>query len=340
MKVDAVTLGTPLAEVPAQVRRAEADGYDAWLTGETAHDPLLTCALAAEHAERLQVGTAIAVAFPRSPMHVAYAAHDLQALSGGRFVLGLGSQVRAHVEKRFSATWSRPAARMREFVLALRAIWDAWEHRERLRFEGEFYRHTLMTPFFAPAPHGLAAPEVWLAAVGPRMTRVAGEVADGLLCHGFTTDRYLTEVTLPTLEEGAALAGKGRADLEVSLPVFVVTGDDEAERAEVDHGVRAQIAFYGSTPAYRSVLDLHGLGELHEELHARSRAGDWDAMTAAVDDEVLRTFAIVAEPTQVGAAIRERYGGLVDRISLYTSYRFTGDGWNRLLADVRDDGRA
>jgi probable F420-dependent oxidoreductase len=335
MKIDAVTLGSPLTRVAAEVARAEGEGYDAWLTGETAHDPLLTCTLAAEHSRRVQVGTAIAVAFPRSPMHVAYAGHDLQALSEGRFVLGLGSQVKAHVEKRFSSTWSRPAARMREFVLALRTIWDAWERGERLRYEGEIYRHTLMTPFFAPAPHGLGPPPVWLAAVGPRMTEVAGEVADGLLCHGFTTDRYLTEVTLPTLEQGARHAGKRRGDLEVSLPVFVVTGDDEQEWAEVEAGVRAQIAFYGSTPAYRSVLDLHGWGRLHERLHELSRAGDWDAMTAAVDDEVLHTFAVVAEPHEVGAAIVDRYAGLIDRLSLYTSYRFVGEPWRRLLADVR-----
>jgi probable F420-dependent oxidoreductase len=335
LKLDAVTLGSPLTRVRDEVRRAEDEGYDAWLTGETAHDPLLTCTLAAEHSRRMQIGTAIAVAFPRSPMHVAYAGHDLQALSEGRFVLGLGSQVKAHVEKRFSAAWSRPAARMREFILALRAIWHAWEQGERLRFEGEIYRHTLMTPFFAPSPHGFGPPAVWLAAVGPRMTEVAGEVADGLLCHGFTTDRYLTEVTLPTLEQGAARAGKGREDLEVGLPVFVVTGEDEAEWAEVEAGVRAQIAFYGSTPAYRAVLDLHGWGALHEHLHELSRAGDWEAMTAAVDDEVLHTFAIVAEPNEVGTAIVERYAGLIDRISLYTSFEFAGEAWERLLADVR-----
>jgi probable F420-dependent oxidoreductase len=335
MKVDAITLGCPLTEVADEVRRAEAAGYDAWLIGETAHDPLLASVLAAEHAERIEVGTAIAVAFPRSPMHVAYAAHDLQAMTGGRFLLGLGSQVKAHVEKRFSATWSRPAARMREFVLALRTIWEAWEERAPLRFEGELYRHTLMTPFFAPAPHGHGAPEVWLAAVGPRMTEVAGEVADGVHCHGFTTDRYLHEVTLPTLAQGAARAGRPAGAVQVALPVFVVTGDDDAETAEVDRGVRAQIAFYGSTPAYRAVLDLHGWGELHDHLHQLSRAGDWDAMPAAIDDEVLHTFAIVAEPDEVGAAISERYAGLVDRISLYTSYRFTGEHWARLLEDVR-----
>jgi probable F420-dependent oxidoreductase len=333
-----MTLGGPLAALGDEVRTAEERGYDGWFVGETAHDPLLACVVAGQASERLQVGTAITVAFPRSPMHVAYAAHDLQALTGGRFVLGLGSQIKPHIEKRFSAPWSRPAARMREYVLALRAIWHAWEHGERLRFEGELYRHTLMTPFFTPPDHGFGPPAVWVAAVGPRMTEITGEVADGLLCHGFTTDRYLTEVTLPTLTAGAEQAGRSRDDLEVALPVFVVTGRDEAETAEVEAGVKAQIAFYGSTPAYRAVLDLHGWGELHEQLHQRSLAGDWAGMTAMIDDEVLHTFAVVAPPDEVGRAIRQRYDGLVDRISLYTGFEFDGELWERLLADVRDDG--
>jgi probable F420-dependent oxidoreductase len=331
-----MTLGGPLAALGDEVRTAEERGYDGWFVGETAHDPLLACVVAGQASERLQVGTAITVAFPRSPMHVAYAAHDLQALTGGRFVLGLGSQIKPHIEKRFSTPWSRPAARMREYVLALRAIWHAWEHGTRLRFEGELYRHTLMTPFFTPPDHGHGPPPVWVAAVGPRMTEITGEVADGLLCHGFTTDRYLTEVTLPTLSAGAEQAGRSRDVLEVALPVFVVTGRDEAETAEVEAGVKAQIAFYGSTPAYRAVLDLHGWGALHEQLHQRSLAGDWAGMTAMIDDEVLHTFAVVAPPDEVGRAIRQRYDGLVDRISLYTGFEFDGELWERLLADVRD----
>jgi probable F420-dependent oxidoreductase len=333
-----MTLGGPLAALGDEARTAEERGYDGWFVGETAHDPLLACVVAGQASERLQVGTAITVAFPRSPMHVAYAAHDLQGLTGGRFVLGLGSQIKPHIEKRFSTPWSRPAARMREYVLALRAIWHAWEHGERLRFEGELYRHTLMTPFFTPPDHGFGPPAVWVAAVGPRMTEITGEVADGLLCHGFTTDRYLTEVTLPTLTAGAEQAGRSRDDLEVALPVFVVTGRDEAETAEVEAGVKSQIAFYGSTPAYRAVLDLHGWGELHAQLHQRSLAGDWAGMTAMIDDEVLRTFAVVAPPDEVGRAIRQRYEGLVDRVSLYTGFEFEGELWERLLADVRDVG--
>ncbi|MFA9429414.1 TIGR03617 family F420-dependent LLM class oxidoreductase [Egicoccus sp. AB-alg2] len=335
MKLDAMILGAPLAEVAGLAAAAEVGGYDGWFTGETAHEPLLACTAAGVATERLQVGTAIAVAFPRSPMHVAQAAHDLQALTGGRFVLGLGSQVKAHVEKRFSATWSAPAARMRDFVLALRAIWSAWETGDRLAYRGEFYRHTLMTPFFTPPAHGHGPPPVWLAAVGRRMTEVAGEVADGVLCHGFTTDRYLREVTLPALGAGAEGAGRRRDDVEVALPVFAVTGHDELEVARADAFVRQQLAFYGSTPAYRPVLELHGWGHLHEELHTRSLRGEWDAMPELVDDEVLHAFAVVAPPDGLGAAIRARYGDLADRVSLYTPFQPSAEDVAHLAAGLR-----
>ena len=335
MRIDAVSLSPAPQDVAADVARSEDAGYDAWLTGEIAHDPLVGCAVAAAHSERIQIGTAIAVAFARSPMQLAYAAHDLQALSHGRFVLGLGSQVRAHIERRFSAPWSRPAARMREFVLALREIWSAWEQDRALEFVGEFYRHTLMPPFFVPEPHGYGPPPVWLAAVGPRMTRVAGEVADGLLCHGFTTPRYLAEVTLPTLAQGARAAGRSRARLEVGLPVLVATGRDEQELAASEQQVRSQVAFYGSTPAYRAVLDLHGWSHLHERLHRLSQRGDWNAMGELVDDEVLHAFAVVAAPDRVGERIRRRHGGTVDRVSLYTSHRFDDDDWRRLVAELK-----
>lgn len=316
MKLDRLASSRPLAEIPGEVAGAVTQQLDGWFVSETAHDPLLACAVAAAHAGQLQVGTAIAVAFPRSPMHLAYAAHDLQALTGGRFVLGLGSQVKPHIEKRFSATWSAPADRMEEYIRALRAIWSAWRTGATLDFRGAFYRHTLMTPYFTPPPHGHPDPAVWLAAVGPRMARVAGRVADGLLAHLFTTPRYLREVTVPELEQGVRDAGRDRQALEVVLPVLTVTGRDEASRRAAAEQVRGQIAFYGSTPAYRPVLERHGWGSLHEELHARSRAGDWDRMPALIDDEVLATFAVVAEPDQLASAIVARYGGLVDRVSI------------------------
>lgn len=322
MRVDALTLvGDPLAS-PGAAREAEARGHDGWFTAETAHDPFLTVALAAGATERVELGTAIAVAFGRTPMDVAYSANDLQLVSGGRFVLGLGSQVAPHIRRRFGMPWSRPAARMREFVLALHAIWDAWATGDRLDFRGDFYEHTLMTPFFSPGenPHG--RPPVYLAAVGPLMTRVAGEVADGLLCHSFTTDRYLREVTLPALADGADRAGRDVEGLAVNLGVFVVSGYDREQRRSADRFVRSQIAFYGSTPAYLPVLELHGLGELHAELNTLSRQGAWDEMAERIDDEVLATFAVVGEPSELADRIVERYGDVVDRVSLYTSFEF------------------
>ncbi|MFP4311863.1 MAG: TIGR03617 family F420-dependent LLM class oxidoreductase [Nitriliruptoraceae bacterium] len=335
MKLDEMTYGQPLATTAASVRAARERGYDGWFVSETTHDPFLAAAVAGQVSGPMQVGTAIAVAFPRSPMHVAYAAHDLQALTGGRFVLGLGSQIKPHIEKRFSTEWSKPAARMREYVLALKAIWAAWRAGEPLAFRGEFYRHTLMTPFFTPEDHGHGDPAVWLAAVGPLMTRVTGEVADGLLAHGFTTARYLAEVTLPNLAEAAAEAGRSRAELEVVLPVFVVTGSSEEQRAASEAMVRGQLAFYGSTPAYRAVLELHGWGALHEELHAASVSDRWAEMPAMIPTEVLETFAVVAEPDELGAAVRARYGGLADRVSL-SSAPLTDEQLARVRADLRD----
>jgi probable F420-dependent oxidoreductase len=337
MKVDAVTLGGPLADLPDEVRSLEARGYDGWFVGETSHDPLLACVAAGSAAQRMEIGTAITVAFPRSPMHVAYAAHDLQALTSGRFVLGLGSQIKPHIEKRFGTPWSRPAARMREYVEALKAIWHAWETGEPLRFRGEFTRHTLMTPFFTPEDHGFGPPPVYVAAVGPRMTEVVGEVADGLLAHGFTTPRYLREVTLPAIAAGAERAGRDPGQIAVSVPLFVVTGDDEASRERTAAAVRGQIAFYGSTPAYRPVLDLHGWGGLHEELHERSLRGEWDQMPDLIGDEVLDAFAVAAPPGELGARIRERYLGVADRVGLPPDLPVAEDAWPALVADVRGD---
>ena len=335
MLLDAALLSTGIDDVPATARDLEARGYAGVWASEADHDPFLPLLSAAQATSRLQVGTAIAVAFARSPMTLAMTAHDLQRYSHGRFVLGLGSQIRPHIEKRFSMQWSPPVDRMREYIAALRAIWEAWQHSTRLRFEGEHYRHTLMTPMFSPAAHEWGAPPVYLAAVGPVMTRLAGEVADGLLVHGFTTERYLREKTMPALEEGLAAAGRVRSQVTVSFPGFVVSGTTEAERAAAAAAVKATLAFYGSTPAYRPVLELHGWGALADELHALSvgrREDKWTAMRDLVDDEVLATFAVVAEPGDVGPEVRARFDGLVDRFSVYASYPAARDLWNPMLA--------
>jgi probable F420-dependent oxidoreductase len=313
VKIDA-TLICPLAEASQRAVQLEQEGYDGVITAELANDPFFPLVLAAEHTERIDLMTSIAVAFSRNPMIVANIANDLQAFSGGRFTLGLGSQIAPHITKRFSMPWSSPAARMREFILAMRAIWNCWYRGEKLDFRGDFYTHTLMTPMFTPTdnPHG--APRVVLAAVGPKMTRVAGEVADGMLIHGFTTPRYIEQVTLPTLEQGLAASGRSRADFQLCYPAFVVSGRDEREWQQSRTAVARQIAFYGSTPAYKGVLDLHGWGELQPELNALSKRGEWEAMGERIDDAVLEAFAVVAEPHRVAAALKSRFGGVIDRL--------------------------
>ena len=324
-------------DVAATAADLEARGYAGIWAAEVDHDPFLLLHTAGQATSRVTVGTAIAVAFARSPMTLALTAHDLQRATRGRFVLGLGTQIKAHIERRYSMPWSSPAARMREYVAALRAIWAAWQDGTPLRFQGEFYRHTLMTPMFSPPAHQWGAPPVHLAAVGPLMTRLAGEVADGLLVHGFTTERYLRERTLPALDEGLTTAGRTRADVTVSVPGMVVTGRTDAELAEAAAAVKATIAFYGSTPAYRPVLELHGWESLADELHALSvgrREDKWTAMRDLVDDDVLAAFAVVAAPEELAARVRERFDGLADRYSVYASYPSSLDLWDPLLHDL------
>jgi probable F420-dependent oxidoreductase len=338
MLLDAALLSTGIDDVPVTARDLEARGYAGVWASEAGHDPFLPLLSAGQATTRLQVGTAIAVAFARSPMTLAMTAHDLQRYTRGRFLLGLGSQVRAHVERRFGMPWSAPVDRMREYVAALRAIWTAWQDGTRLRFEGEHYRHTLMTPMFSPPAHEWGAPPVHLAAVGPGMTRLAGEIADGLLAHGFTTARYLRERTLPALAEGLAAAGRGREQVSISLPGLVVTGRTDAEREAAGAAVRATIAFYGSTPAYRPVLELHGWPALADELHRLSvsrREDKWTAMRDLIDEEVLDAFAVVADPDDVGRQVRERFTGLVDRFSVYASYPTSLDLWDPLVDAFR-----
>jgi probable F420-dependent oxidoreductase len=323
------TAGGDLAEIDAQVAQARRLGLDGVWTTETSHDPFLPLLLAARHAPGMTVGTAVAVAFARNPMTLAVTANDLHAMSGGRFVLGLGSQVPSHITHRFSMPWSAPAARMREFVLALRAIWASWQTGERLHFKGDFYTHTLMPPLFRPDPNPHGTPSVVLAAVGPRMTKVAAEVADGLLVHSLTSERYFREVTRPQL------AGHGPR-FTVCHPGLVATGVDEPAFTTAVAQVRKQIAFYAATPAYRAVLDLHGWGDLHTELHRLSRRGDWDTMTGLVDDTVLGTFAVVGAPAAAGAEIARRYAHLVDRFTLYTPYDLDEESRATVVAAVRD----
>ena len=333
MKVDG-GIGGDLRGSGAAARQQEEQGYDGLWTAETAHDPFFPLLLASQQTERVELGTGIAVAFARNPMNLAQIAWDLQAASSGRFILGLGSQIKPHITKRFSMPWSHPAARMREMILAIRAIWASWNDGTKLDFSGDFYTHTLMTPFFNPGPNPHGNAKIFLAGVGELMTEVAGEVCDGFLCHGFTTERYLREVTLPALERGAAKAGRSLSDIEISGPAFVVTGATEEEMAASVQGTKQQIAFYGSTPAYRGVLELHGWGELQNDLNRMSKEGQWKAMGELITDEILHTFAVVAEPERLAAGLEARYGDAVQRISFYAPYASDPERWRAVMEQL------
>ncbi len=331
MKVDG-GIGFDLNKAAEAAKEAEAAGYAGIWTAETSHDPFYPLLLAAEHTQTLELGTSIAVAFARNPMLLANTGYDLQAYSKGRFVLGLGSQIKPHITKRFSMEWSHPAPRMREMVLAIRAIWACWNEGEKLDFRGDFYTHTLMTPFFNPGPNPYGNPKIFLAGVGEMMTEVAGEVCDGFICHGFTTERYLREVTLPALERGRAKAGKTMEGFEIIGPSFVVTGTNDDEMAAAITGTRQQIAFYGSTPAYRGVLELHGWGGLQDELNTLSKQGKWVEMGTLIDDEILNTFAVVGEPERIAPELHARYGDVIQRISFYAPYKSDPARWAGVIA--------
>jgi probable F420-dependent oxidoreductase len=334
LKVDAAVAGG-LTNIAKAASKLERQGYDCCWTAEINHDPFLPLVLAAEHTTTIELGTSIAVAFARNPMTVANIGWDLQAYSQGRFLLGLGSQVQAHIEKRFSMPWSQPVRRMREFVQALHEIWPCWRDGTKLSFEGDFYTHKLMTPMFTPEPQPYEFPKIFVAAVGESMTEMCGEVADGLLAHAFTTKRYFEQVTTPALLRGMQRAGRRRSEFELSAPVFVVTGIDESELAAGSVATRKQIAFYGSTPAYRKVLELHGWGDLHTELHRLSRAGEWDAMGSLIDDEILEAFAVVAPLDEVAGKIRERCDGVIDRVLVGFPTSVPEDTVSAVLHDLR-----
>jgi probable F420-dependent oxidoreductase len=313
MKVDAILAGG-LPVTAREAVHAEQAGFDGIIIPEVAHDPFLPLSVAAASTTRPRLESGIAVAFARNPMSVAVAASDLHRFSDGRFVLGLGSQVRSHITRRFSMTWSDPTSRMKEYVEAVRAIWSAWETGTPLNFKGDFYQHTLMTPMFAHGPSPCGWPPVHIAAVGPAMTIAAGEVADGLLCHGFTTAAYVRDVTLPNLARGLAKAGRSRQDVEVSLPVmYAIADNDDAPTLDT---ARSTIAFYGSTPAYRGVLEHHGWGQLGEDLHKLSKEGKWSAMPSLIDNDVLKTLYAVGDIDEVATNLSARFGGIVDRVQI------------------------
>lgn len=319
MKVDG-ELPMDIVKVTERIGPMLEAGYSGLQSIETGHDPFLPLILAAEHSEKVDLITAIAVAFARNPMNLAAIGNDINRYSEGRFILGMGSQIKAHIEKRFSMPWSHPAARMREMIQAMHAIWANWYDGEPLNFRGEFYKHTLMTPMFTPTLSDFGPPRVFIAAVGPLMTEVAADLCEGMLVHPLTSVHYLKNHTLPIIEKGLAGRGLKRSDFELSYPVFVVSGQTEEEFKKSDRTIRERIAFYSSTPAYKKVLDAHGWETLQPELNQMSKRGEWVAMGDLISDEILNTFAVVGEPDKIVPLIKERYSGLVDRISINFSY--------------------
>jgi probable F420-dependent oxidoreductase len=324
-------------EAQAIFRRLEEIGYDGGFSFEAKHDPFLPLALAAGSTRQLRLGTAVAIAFARNPMNLANLAYGLQLISQGRFLLGLGSQVGPHIRNRFSMPWSEPARRMRELILAIRAIFARWEGQAELAFEGDFYRHTLMIPAFDPGPNPFGPPPIYLGGFGPRMTAVAGEVADGLIAHPFNTRESLRKVVIPGIEEGLARAGRTRDRFDVICATLTVTADREDEFERVKLAARKQLAFYGSTPAYRGTLDCHGWGDLHLELNRLSKQNRWDDMTGLIDDAVLEAIAVVGPRASIAEKLRARLAGIADGVSLTHNRSPDPAQWADVVAELRAD---
>ena len=331
MKLDAEILATSLAEVPALTKKAEELGFDCAWVNETQHDPFVQLAIAAVATKRIALGTSIALAFTRSPTTLAYSAWDIQALASGRLILGLGSQVKGHIERRFGMKWESPAPKMKEVVLALRAVWESWQSGSKLDFQGRFYKLDLMTPFFSPGPIGTPRIPVYVAGVNEGMCRVVGEVADGLHVHPLHTPRYLREVVTPAVSRGLAKAKRERRDVALAASVFAAVGANEAEVKELKEFYRSQIAFYASTRTYRRVMELHGWGDICDRLNALSVSGRWEKMGEEIGEDVLREFVVEASWEGAAAALNARYRDLVDRVRLYRPF----DGkpeWGKLVA--------
>lgn len=337
MKVDYYFAAMPPEMAATAARDARAVGYDGFFTAETQYDPFLPLIVAGTAEPGLELGTAITVAFPRSPMVLAYTSWDLARLSKGRFMLGLGTQVKAHITRRFSTEWGRPAARLRDYILALRAIWDGWQSSTPLRYEGEFYQFSLMTPFFDPGPIPTPDVPVYIAGVGPVLSAVAGEVCDGFHVHPLHTVPYLDSVVRPNIEKGAAMAGRSAADVKMVTTVFVMTGRDDAEITASMAPVRQQIAFYASTPSYHPVLEASGW-DIGERLHAMSRRGEWAEMAEVITDEIVNEVGIAAPVDELGDAIRARYGDRIDRVGFYslgTVLDTDRDALQQVIADLK-----
>ncbi|PLW82716.1 LLM class F420-dependent oxidoreductase [Kineobactrum sediminis] len=334
MKIDG-PFYAQLGGAAAEARRLAAIGYDGVYTLEGSWDPFLPLALAAEHAPGMDIATGIAVAFPRNPMHLAYQAWDLQTYSQGRFLLGIGSQIKTHIEKRFGIDFDPPASRMRDYILALRAIFSCWQDGVPLAYEGRFYRHTLMTPMFNPGPNAFGVPPILLGALGPKMTELAGEVADGLIVHPFNNERFLRDHALPAVDRGLVLGGRARADFTLQVNAIVITGTSDAQRSAATASVRQLLGFYGSTPAYIPPMAALGYAELQPELNRLSKRGEWDALGAHIDEEFLDGFCVQGHPGDIAGRLLARYGDCADRLAIYAPYAADDGMWRDIISDIR-----
>ncbi|GAB5450031.1 MAG: LLM class F420-dependent oxidoreductase [Halioglobus sp.] len=326
-----------LGQAAAEAKRLAAIGYDGVYSLEGSWDPFLPLALASENAPELDIATGIAVAFPRNPMHLAYQAWDLQKFSNGKFMLGIGSQVKAHIEKRFGVPFSPPASRMREYIQALKAIFDCWQNGASMDFEGEFYRHTLMTPMFNPGPLECGPPPVMLGALGPRMTEVAGEVADGLVVHPFNSMPFITEHALPAVQRGLQRAERSAEDFILQVNAIVITGEDEPAREAAKSSVKNLLGFYASTPAYRPPMEAVGYGDLQPELNRLSKEGRWQELGDHIDDGFVDQFATSGEPHEIAGKLRERYGAHADRLAIYAPYAAPDAMWAAILSELKQE---
>ncbi len=334
MKID-VALDAPLGEVAAQSKRLKAAGADGGFALEANRDVMFPLFEAAP--SELYLYPNVAIAFPRSPMHLAYQAWDLQRATGGRFALGLGSQIRPHIEKRFGARWDRPVRQMRQYVEALKAIFATWQEGAPLDFHGDYHTLSLMTPMFLPGRLGCGLPPIWVGGLGPMMTRVAAEAADGLIVHPFNTERYLREVTMPVVESGLMISKRSRTDFCVVVDVITCVYRDQSEQEEAKRQCRFNLAFYGSTPSYRVTLQVHGWQDLQQELNALSKAGRWDDMPGLVSDELLEEVCVTGTPSEVARQLRNRYAGIADRVALSLPYRPAPGLLEELLGEVRTE---
>ena len=333
MKFDLVLLTHDLAQMPAYTRAAESLGFDGLWTAETNSNPFLPLTIAAEHSQTLTLGTAIAVAFPRSPTVLAHIAYDLARQSGGRFVLGLGTQVRAHNERRFGVKWEKPVRKLRETIEAIHAVWDNWETGAPLRYRGEFFKLTLMTPFFAPAPLGLPRPPIYIAAVNELMLKLAGRQCEGVHLHALHTAKYLRDYALPHIESGLADSGRSRTAFTTNAAIFAIPTDDVTPASIHEQFVKQQISFYMSTPAYRVVQELHGWEETAFQLSKLARRGRWEEMPNLITDEILAEMALTGPWAQLPRLARARYGNLLDRISFYLPFQPgpNNTGWDQAI---------